>query len=210
MTAAQGDRAAYIERVGGAEEAGWRKRQGPTQARLALAMSVTSEWASQIERGELGHHRRRRPLHRSIRVPSSDLRRDDYLEPPLCSASWHVSSPSPIIPSACTTTVTGITTKSMPSLSQHGRSSRSSDTQTGNFPEPDTAPTRRLAGRSARLPAARRGVPDSPSQEAAVTAQPIAPVIPSLRLQSARGPGRFGYGAAGAAGRHARGSGGCG
>ncbi len=64
------DRAAYIERVGGPEEAerrrkelmarqtGYRlaeerKRQGLTQAHLAKAMGVTPGRVSQIERGEL-------------------------------------------------------------------------------------------------------------------------------------------------------------
>jgi len=64
------DRAAYIERVGGLEEAerrrkelmarqtgyrlaGERKRQGLTQAQLAETMGVTPGRVSQIERGEL-------------------------------------------------------------------------------------------------------------------------------------------------------------
>jgi DNA-binding XRE family transcriptional regulator len=64
------DRAAYIERVGGPEEAerrrrellgrqsGFRlaeerKRRGLTQAQLAKAMGVTSGRVSQIERGEV-------------------------------------------------------------------------------------------------------------------------------------------------------------
>lgn len=64
------DRAAYIERVGGPEEAerrrrelidrqsGFRlaeerKRRGLTQAQLAEAMGVTSGRVSQIERGEV-------------------------------------------------------------------------------------------------------------------------------------------------------------
>jgi ribosome-binding protein aMBF1 (putative translation factor) len=64
------DRAAYIERVGGQEEAerrrkelmarqighrlaDERKRQGLTQAKLAQAMGVTPGRVSRIERGEL-------------------------------------------------------------------------------------------------------------------------------------------------------------
>ena len=64
------DRAAYIDRVGGEEEAEWRrkvlmarqsgqrlaeerKRHGLTQAQLAQAMGVTPGRVSQIERGEL-------------------------------------------------------------------------------------------------------------------------------------------------------------
>jgi DNA-binding XRE family transcriptional regulator len=64
------DRAAYIERVGGMEEAERRrkalmahqsgqrlaeerKRHGLTQAQLAQAMGVTPGRVSQIERGEL-------------------------------------------------------------------------------------------------------------------------------------------------------------
>jgi DNA-binding XRE family transcriptional regulator len=64
------DRGAYIERVGGEEEAerrrkalmarqsgyrlaGERKRRGITQAQLAQAMGVTPGRVSQIERGEL-------------------------------------------------------------------------------------------------------------------------------------------------------------
>jgi len=64
------DRAAYIERVGGEEEAeqrrkvlmarqsgshlaGERNRHGLTQAQLAKAMGVTPGRVSQIERGEL-------------------------------------------------------------------------------------------------------------------------------------------------------------
>jgi len=64
------DRAAYIERAGGQEEAGRRrktamarqsghhlaeerKRHGLTQAQLAKAMGVTPGRVSQIERGEL-------------------------------------------------------------------------------------------------------------------------------------------------------------
>jgi DNA-binding XRE family transcriptional regulator len=64
------DRAAYIDRVGGEEEAerrrkalmarqsgqrlaGERKRHGLTQAQLAQAMGVTPGRISQIERGEL-------------------------------------------------------------------------------------------------------------------------------------------------------------
>jgi len=64
------DRAAYVERAGGAEEAerrrkalmarqsGYqlseeRKRHGLTQAQLAAAMGVTPGRVSQVERGEL-------------------------------------------------------------------------------------------------------------------------------------------------------------
>jgi hypothetical protein len=85
------DRAGYLERVGGEEEAerrrkvlmarqsGYRlaeerKRRGLTQAQLAQAMRVSAGRVSQIERGKTGHDRRGRPLRRSTRRTSGTHR----------------------------------------------------------------------------------------------------------------------------------------
>src|SRR5262245_17808057 len=70
-------------------------------------------------------------------------------------------------------------------------SSPPSDTQTGEIsPKPDTTRTRRLADRSARLPAARRAVPVPPHGEVAMTAPLIAPLIPPRTRPGSREHGR--------------------